>query len=57
MIEPQTAEHWRSKAQETRRTADGRRGASKDALLEVARAYDKLAELIEKSSARVVPLP
>jgi len=56
MTEAQTASHWRSKAQEVRRTADGRRGGSKDDLLEIARAYDRLAEATEKSSKRV-PLP
>ena len=53
MIEARTAKHWRSKAQEARRTADERRGDSKDAFLEVARAYDRLAEVTEKSGDRV----
>ena len=56
MTEPQTAKHWRSKTQEVRRAADWRRGDPKDALLEVARAYDRLAEVAEKSS-ELVPLP
>jgi hypothetical protein len=51
MTEAQTASHWRSKAQDARRIADRRRGQSKDAFLEVARAYDRLAQVIEQSSA------
>lgn len=50
MIEARTAMHWRSKAEQARRTADERRGDSKDAFLEVARAYDRLAEITEKAS-------
>ena len=52
MTEARPAEHWRSKAEETRRIADARRGDSKEAMLDVAQAYDKLAEITEKSSER-----
>jgi hypothetical protein len=56
MTEAQTANHWRSKAQEVRRAANRRRGESKDVMLEVAQAYDRLAEVTEIGDKRG-PLP
>jgi hypothetical protein len=47
MSETRTAEYWRAKAAETRMLADGRTGESKRALLDVAKAYDKLAGVTE----------
>ena len=53
MTEARSAKHWRSKAEETRRIADARRGDSKEALLDVARAYDRLAIITEKPGGLV----
>ena len=46
MPETRAADYWRAKAAETRSRADGRTGETKRALLDVAKAYDKLARVV-----------